>query len=90
MTKKSVLKFKHIISNLVYRRTNGRSKLYSRCSLVIKKSYKRNLIEAVFASERRKFIIIDELATNQGGRGRWAVYYTSPQSLITMFSYSLA
>ena len=27
---------------------------------------------------------------NQGGRGYWAVYYTSPQGLIIMFSYSLA
>ena len=26
----------------------------------------------------------------QGGRGHWALYYTSPQSLIVMFSYSLA
>ena len=26
----------------------------------------------------------------QGGKGHWAVYNTSPQSLIIMFSYSLA
>ncbi len=26
----------------------------------------------------------------QGGRGHWAVYETSPQSLIIMFSYSFA
>ena len=26
----------------------------------------------------------------QGGRAQWTVYYTSPQSLITKFSYSLA
>ena len=28
--------------------------------------------------------------TNQGGRGHWAVYYTSPQTFILLFSYSLA
>ena len=27
---------------------------------------------------------------NQGGRGQWAVYYTSPQSFKLTFSYSLA
>ena len=27
---------------------------------------------------------------NQGGRGHWTVYYTSPQSFIVKFSYSLA
>ena len=26
----------------------------------------------------------------QGGRGQWAVYYTSPQIFIITFSYSLA
>ena len=26
----------------------------------------------------------------QGGRGHWALYYTSPQSFIIKFSYSLA
>ena len=26
----------------------------------------------------------------QGGRGRWAVYYIIPQSLVVMFTYSLA
>ena len=26
----------------------------------------------------------------QGGRGHWAVYYTSPESFETKFSYSLA
>ena len=29
-------------------------------------------------------------STIQGGRGHWVVYYTSPQSLIISFSYSLA
>ena len=31
-------------------------------------------------------ILID---LNQGGFGQWAVYYTSPQSFILTFSYSL-
>ena len=26
----------------------------------------------------------------QGGRGHWAVYFTSPQSFLITFSYSLA
>ena len=30
------------------------------------------------------------IGLNRGGRGHWAVYYISPQSLIITFSYSLA
>ena len=33
---------------------------------------------------------IRKLHSSQGGRGHWTVYYTSPQSIIITFSYSLA
>ena len=36
------------------------------------------------------YLIFITPATTQGGRGHWAVYYTSTQSLIIMFSYSFA
>ena len=33
---------------------------------------------------------LSRITVNQGGRGQWAVYYTSPQSFIIMFSYLFA
>ena len=35
---------------------------------------------------RNKCIPMRASATNQGGRGQWAVYYTSPQSFMSTFS----
>ena len=31
---------------------------------------------------------LNELIPNREGRGHWAIYYTSPHSLIIVFSYS--
>ena len=34
--------------------------------------------------------VVVHIQYTQGGRGYWAVYYTSPQSFIIIFFYSLA
>ena len=35
-------------------------------------------------------VIFRDSIYNQGGRGHWAVYYTSPRSFVITFSYSWA
>ena len=41
-----------------------------------------------FAKVKKKLNCYGVVET-QGGRGHWTVYYTSPQSFMIMFSYSL-